>query len=779
MNQNNYLAEAKRLYDLGFAIHWIRPNSKAPVKSGWTTGPRDSFETLKKEWRDGFGIGVRLGKASLLKGGGYLANIDMDIKSGSPEHLAQAEKQVEKLFPGLLDTAPAIKTGYGYRLFFKTAQPVASKRLTASNDRIIVHMPSAAVSKLQLKALEDGTITQAQLDKGYRVRPAWELEIMSEGKQVVLPPSIHPDTGNRYKYIRGFQNTKEIPFVASLPAAVLSSGNVKKESSQAKSFAEFSPVVIDYLDPRFSEQTTRLIFGQGVEDRSAACFSVAISMVRAGFSDNEILSVLTDSETFLGETAYQHRKTQDRRNAAAWARDYCLAKAKREADAAAVFENVAIEEPKLLPKKEAEAQKRALVRQRPWQERLTRTGKDGEGPPRPTLENTLLILCNAVSPKLFRRDEFSYQDFYGYEAPWVGGRNGKAVTDDDIVAIKEWFGARFRFEPSSGTIYDAVTAIAIKNSFHPVQEELRALPPWDCKPRIDTWLKTYFGAEGPDEYLAQVFRKWLVASITRTFEPGAKFDWLPIFEGKQGNGKSSFGAILFGQKYFSDWLPNLSDKDAALGLTGKLCVEFAELDRLRRSEIATVKAFVTRQFDIVRPPYGRKTVNYPRGCVFFGTVNEKEYLQDDTGNRRFNPIKVGALNFAALQRDREQLWAEALFIYDMGLEPSLYLENEAINQAEVIQREKEVKDDSDLMAELIADWLRREESKPAEERTDTQKIKIVSLFDSWGPLGRYKLDMRAQKLAGKAMKKLISYGYKSEKLHTREGKFWSVTPCDP
>jgi predicted P-loop ATPase len=64
--------------------------------------------------------------------------------------------------------------------------------------------------------------------------------------------------------------------------------------------------------------------------------------------------------------------------------------------------------------------------------------------------------------------------------------------------------------------------------------------------------------------LPQVFRKWLVASVTRTYEPGAKFDWMPILEGAQGTGKSSFGAVLFGQRYFADWLPNLADKDAAL-----------------------------------------------------------------------------------------------------------------------------------------------------------------------------------------------------------------------
>ena len=147
------------------------------------------------------------------------------------------------------------------------------------------------------------------------------------------------------------------------------------------------------------------------------------------------------------------------------------------------------------------------------------------------------------------------------------------------------------------------------------------MPPWDETPRIDTWLKRNFEAQGDDEYLAQVFRKWLCAMVIRAYEPGAKFDWMPIFEGEQGVGKSSFGRMLCGDKYFLDWLPDLMNKDSALALQGIWAVEMGELASFRKNEIEAVKAFLTRTVDKVRPPYGERWLESKRRCVFFGTTN--------------------------------------------------------------------------------------------------------------------------------------------------------------
>jgi len=762
------LKEARALHSLGWGVHWIKPNSKAPVKAGWSGPERDPWDTVAKEYTKGYGLGVRLGESSKI-GDGYLANIDVDIKSSDIRHREEALAFLEKTFPGLIAQAPIVKTGYGLRLFVKTEKPLPSGKLGSSHEECVVLMPMAPINKRQEAAVKQGLITQKQLDDGYRIRPAWEVEFMSSGKQVVLPPSIHPETKRPYIWERGVNN-RVIP-------AVHINGHLKAagKSRGAQFLKDFDPVDFTEGDLalRLPHTTVgQIVHGIGVEDRSAALLGVSMVMIRHGFTDNEILSVLSDRHFFLGETGYEHRSTESRHAVAAWIKDYTLAKARYETDAARVFEDEVIVTP-TLDKAAAKAQEKELLGDAPdkdaWRKKLDRTEK---GALKSTLKNIVLILTNVVSPKLFKRDEFANRDFYGVKPPW-GGKVGEAITDDDAVKIKHWLATKFRLEPSVQLIFEAIILIATNNGFHPVRDELNALPAWDGVERLDTWLKKYFEAKGPDEYLAQVFRKWLVASVTRTFEPGAKFDWMIIFEGPQGIGKSMFGSILFGQRYFADWLPRLEDKDAALGLQSKRCVEFGELDQLRRNEVETIKAFVARQVDNVRPPYGRRSIEIFRQCVFIGSTNKEHYLKDDTGNRRFNPVVVGALDFGALYRDREQLWAEAMFIYENGLESTFELEGDAKAYAMQSQREKLVWDESTHMADEIMEFYEAEMQKPIAERFDFKKFKLKKLFDERdGPLKLWKPDNRGLQFAAKALNLLKFKNFNSGKLETKVGNLW-------
>ncbi len=755
------LKGAKRLYDMGLAVHWIKPKSKAPVKAGWSGPKRDDWDQLRKGYRPEYGLGVRMGQASNL-GDGFLANIDVDIKSAEPRHRREALAFLKSRFKGLTQ-APVVKTGYGLRYFVKTTEPVVSRKLCSSAETVVVYMPTAEANKQQIRAVAMGVITQAQLDDGYRVRPAWEVEFMSIGKQVVLPPSIHPDTGEPYRWLRPLNDTQTLPLVRDSGGG---KGQIPPKDGKGAGGAVrgFRPVAVDLVGSALSDRVIEMLLtGKEVSDRSAACYSVALAMTRAKFTDLQIMSVLTDPDTFLGETAYDHRSTRDRAVAAAWVRDYCIRKARTETDAAKAFQEAAVVTLAPLTEKAAEAQKVELVGATDWRHQLTRSGA-GDGPPKPSLENTVLVLTNAVAPDVIRRDTFASRDAYHRKTPW-GGKRGAAITDDDVVKIKYWLAQKWRFEPSTGTVFDAITAIATQNAYHPIRDGLKALPAWDCVPRIDGWLKAHFKAKGPDEYLAQVFRKWLVASVARTFEPGLKFDWMPIFEGKQGTGKSTFGAILFGQSYFADWLPNLADKDAALGLQGKCCVEFGELDHLRRNEVETIKAFVTRQVDNVRPPYGRRSVELYRQCVFFGTTNKEFYLKDDTGNRRFNPVQVGRLNFDALYRDREQIWAEALFVYRCELESSLYLDNGAEKFAKQIQKEKVAPDETDFMVESIRKYF----EAPPSGGVDPGKFKVVNLFDTMGPLGKWRETAINIQFAARALRVVGARRRKVKGLH-----YWEI-----
>lgn len=722
------LKEAKRLYDAGFAVHWIKPKSKAPVNARWTTGPREKWDALKRQYKPDYGLGVRMGEASKLKNG-YLANIDIDIKSSDPRHRKEALSYIKKRFPGLLKKAPWVKTGYGYRLFICTTKPLQSGRLTSSNETVKVKLPTTKISGPQKSVL-----TEEELAKGWRVRPAWEIDFMSIGRQVVLPPSIHPETGVPYVWGR------ELSLQTPLPVLDIKVGDKTRGTGQAEKTAEpFRPIDVDLdLVPDLSPKIVAMIRdGEGVEDRSAMLLPVACALCEAGLSDNEILTILTEREYTLGETAYDHTKSGSRSTAAEWIRKYTLRKARKETDAKAVFDEV-VEVTENGEKKQVKL-------------RLDKTEKGGI---KHTVKNVVTILTKLVAPNIFRRDIFAIRDIYGCNTPW-GGIKGEALTDDDAIHIKFWLSENLNFEPSTSTIFDAEIEIAASNEFHPIRDRFATLPPWDGTSRLDSWLKQNFGAKGNDEYLGQVFRKWMVASVTRIYEPGAKFDWIPILEGNQGIGKSSFGTLLFGPEYFCDWLPDLSDKDAALQLQGKQCVEFGELHSLRRSELEAAKAFITRQIDKVRPPYGRRSIESPRQVVFFGTTDKETYLRDDAGNRRFNPVRVGKLDFDVLQKERDQLWAEALFIYQNQLEPSLYLEDVAATYARLIQKEKMVQDESAFMA------LDIEKSMTNGGDFDFTKFKLLDLFGDFGPLQKWKETSTNIQLAVKALKAL---GFSSVKI---------------
>jgi predicted P-loop ATPase/5S rRNA maturation endonuclease (ribonuclease M5) len=278
--------------------------------------------------------------------------------------------------------------------------------------------------------------------------------------------------------------------------------------------------------------------------------------------------------------------------------------------------------------------------------------------PLPTLENALICLRNDSTLK----DRLSFDQMR--RAPMINNSPPQPIEDTDITDIQEYMQITGIKRISGDTVRQAVVGYCSDRPYHPVQTYLNALE-WDG---VDRSLARYLGAKC-DDYNNTICHLFLISMVARIFEPGCKVDYMLVLEGPQGVLKSTACRVLFSNDYFSDNLPDITTgKDAQQHLRGKWGIEIAELHAFNRADSHLLKQFVSRQHERYRPPYGHMEVLEPRQCVFIGTTNKEAYLKDETGGRRFWPVITGTIDIDALRRDRDQLLAQAVFEYRVGLD---------------------------------------------------------------------------------------------------------------
>ncbi len=280
-------------------------------------------------------------------------------------------------------------------------------------------------------------------------------------------------------------------------------------------------------------------------------------------------------------------------------------------------------------------------------------------------------------------------------------RGLRPVTDADVAAVQEWLQRHELRRVGKELVHQAFDLVAHEHGFHPVQGYLTGVK-WDGVKRLDTWLTTYVGV-ADTSYSRGIARMFLISMVARIRRPGCKCDYMLILEGEQSAGKSTVCAIL-GDAWFSDGLPELHHGDAvrlSMHLRGKWIIEIAEMHSFGRAEAGTLKAFLTQREERYTPKFARNEVIEPRQCVFMGTTNKTAYLRDETGGRRFWPVMVGTIDTAALIRDRDQLFAEAMaaFIGGEAWWPDAAFEKEHITP------EQEARFEGDVWETKIAEWL--------------------------------------------------------------------------
>lgn len=274
-----------------------------------------------------------------------------------------------------------------------------------------------------------------------------------------------------------------------------------------------------------------------------------------------------------------------------------------------------------------------------------------------------------------------------------------AVETEISLDIEAGYGLSY----SEERVHKSLAAVAARHPVHPVREYLESLQ-WDGVPRLDRWLVECCGVDPSERLAAPAGRRFLVASVARILSPGCKVDTVLILVGAQGARKSTAFKVLFGEDWFSDTAIDVRNKDALQALDGNWCIEWAELDSLRRSEATAVKAYITSAVDKYRPPYGRNLVERPRQCVFVGSTNERQFLADPTGSRRFWALPVTReIAPGVLASRRDLLWAEAVHRYRKGEQWWLDEEEDAA-RAEDAERFAQ----GDAWQDLIEDWLAKE-----------------------------------------------------------------------
>lgn len=325
-----------------------------------------------------------------------------------------------------------------------------------------------------------------------------------------------------------------------------------------------------------------------------------------------------------------------------------------------------------------------------------------EGNPISCPENLRLVLAQHPGISLWWNSR-SQQDHW-QACPWHPP--GPVLPTDDF-ALRAFLSRELGWHKAPAEPLAAIAEVARQRPYDPWRAWLDSLQ-WDGKRRLAKAAPVLLGTDStPRSRLC--FAWWMLSAVARSYVPGCQVDHAIVLEGAQGGGKTSFLRKLAMDEQFFTRLVTAGDLHSprAIGrIHGPVLVEIAELAALKRQDVEAVKAYIDECFDRVQWLYSKKPVDVGRTCVFAPTTNDGEYLRDITGARRWWPLACTNIRLDVLDAVKEQLWAEAVYLYKRGVKwyprSTWQAQRLGLSAAQEQRREKEIGEDrlSEILNEV-------------------------------------------------------------------------------
>ena len=296
------------------------------------------------------------------------------------------------------------------------------------------------------------------------------------------------------------------------------------------------------------------------------------------------------------------------------------------------------------------------------------------------------------------KGEFWYDEFYRHKlTKWRTKGETLQLQDHHVIGFQNYLQGEFKLTNFNERVIGPAIDLYMKNNIKNEPKEWMDSLKWDGTKRLPVFFTSYMGADA-SEYTQAVSKNFWISMVARIMRPGCKVDNMVVIEGPQGAFKSSALKLIAGEKWFTESTDSFGrGNDFYYVISGKILVEFSELSSFSKAGVNTIKKILSTASDRIRKPYDRNASDDQRTCVFVGTTNDDSYLRDATGGRRFWPIKAGKIVLKEIEKDRDQLFAEAVHRYKAGEQW-----HEVPETAKEIQESRREMDD---WQELISDWI--------------------------------------------------------------------------